>query len=170
MNPQFEQAQQLGTLWLEMMTEMMTKMMAAGVSADPAQPPPQAARRARDVSLEALGQQADAYMRSPQFLELMKQSLDAQIAFRTQLNQFFTQAHHAVQGVAKQDVDDLFLSARHTETRVLDRIEGLCERLDRLSRRLEALERGSKTADGNGHAATRGNAATIDPAAEVGME
>jgi hypothetical protein len=136
MNAQFEQAQEMTNLWLE----MVTKMMSAGVTMDPNQSPPDAAHRLRDISLAAMGQQVDQYLRSPQFLGMMKQSLDAQIAFRRQLNQFFTEALHSVQGVAKQDVDALALSVRHVENRVLDRIETLCERLEQVSRRLDALE------------------------------
>jgi hypothetical protein len=172
MNAQFEQAQQLGSMWLE----MWTKMIAAGSTMDPQQPPPDAARHLRNASLEVISQQTDAYMRSPQFLQMMKQSLDAQIAFRTQLNDFFTQAHHGVQGVAKQDVDELILSLRHMETRVLDRIEHACERLDRLARRLEAAEAHANVAGGNGNARSdatapaAGGASEDDSGSEPGME
>jgi len=136
MNTQFEQAQEMGTLWLE----MVTKMMSSAASANPKQSPSEAAHCLRDTSLAAMGQQVDRYIRSPQFLAMMKQSLDAQIAFRKQFNQFFTEALHSVQGVARQDVDALALSVRHVENRVLDRIEALCERLEEVSRRLDVLE------------------------------
>jgi hypothetical protein len=161
MNGSFEQAQQLGALWLE----MATKMMSAGISTDPQSAPPEATRRLRDLSLDALGQQTDKYMRSPQFLEMVKQSLDAQIAFRKRLNEFFTQAHHGVQGVAKQDVDDLFLSMRHMETRVLDRVEQLCARLEQISVRLEALE-GDASENGKLRRRPAGAEASIEPGKE----
>jgi hypothetical protein len=122
---------------------MATKLMSAAAtaaSADPKQSPPEFAQCLRDTSLAAMGQQVDRYIRSPQFLAMMKQSLDAQIAFRKQLNQFFTDALHSVEGVARQDVDSLALSVRHVENRVLDRIEALCERLEEVSRRLDVLE------------------------------
>ena len=172
MNPQFEQAQQLGNLWLE----MMTKMMAAAVSMDPTQPPPVAARHLSDISLAAMGQQADKYMRSPQFLAMVKESLDAQIAFRKQLNDFFTDAHHSVKGVAQQDVDALSQSIRQLERRVLNRIESVCDRLEQVSRRLEALESdgdgsgGAAKGDNNGHSKRRGAEPAKAPAAEPGME
>ena len=54
MNSQFDQAQQLATLWLDAMAKMMTAGMQAATSgAD--RPPPHAARHLRDVSLDALG-------------------------------------------------------------------------------------------------------------------
>jgi len=136
MNPGLEQVQQLTTMWLD----FATRMTAAGLSFQPEQPPPDAARHVRDVALEALGQQADKYMRSPQFLQGIKQTIDTSIAARRQLNDLLAQAHHSVQGVAKQDLDALSLSVRHMETRVLDRLEQLMDRLDEVGRRLDALE------------------------------
>ena len=171
MNRQFEQAQQLGALWLE----MMTKMASAAMTTDPRSPPPDAARHVRDASLGALGQQADKYMRSPQFLSQMKQSLDAQIAFRKQLNEFWTGAHHSVQGVAQQDVQALALSVRQLERRVLDRIETLCDRLERLTERLDAVERASGgpnggEKNGNGHTKRLDDAADAPAGSELGAE
>jgi hypothetical protein len=170
MNQQFEQAQQLGALWLE----MMTKMMSVALTTDPKSAPTDAARHIRDASLGALGQQADKYMRSPQFLRQVKESLNAQITFRKQLNQMLTDAHHSVQGVAKQDVDALSLSMRQLERRVLDRIETLCDRLECLTERLDALKGSSgasDTGDNNGY----GQAKRLDPldvsaSTEPGME
>ena len=169
MNKQFEQAQQMGNLWLE----LMTKMLSATVTADATQPPPDAARHLRDITLAAMGQQADKYMRSPQFLELMKQSLDAQIAWRKQLNQFFTDAHHSVQGVAKTDVDALSLSIRQMERRVLNRIETLCEKVEEVSRRIDAIESGKSGGNGggggdNGNAGgDKGSSPRLEPPAAI---
>ena len=162
MNGQFEQAQHLTSLWVE----LVAKMMAGGATIDPQQPPPDVARRLRDISLAAMGQQADKFLRSPQFLDWMKQTFDAQIAFRKQLNQFFTDAHHNVQSVAKQDVDALSLAVRQMETRVLDRVEALCDRLEQVSRRLDALESGEQRGDNNGHRAASVADASLNPGLE----
>src|SRR5439155_882216 len=151
MNAGFEQAQQLASLWMEFAAKMATTPGALPFR--PEQTPTEAARAARDAAFGTMGQQADKYMRSPQFLEQVKQTLDASIGFRKQINDFFTQAHHSVQGVARQDVDAVFRSIRHMETRVLDRIENLCDRLDEVSRRLDAIEGGAgAAAQDNGRA------------------
>ena len=172
MNPQFEQVQQLGNLWLE----TMTKIMSAAIATDATRPPPDAARELRDASLAAMGEQVDKYMRSPQFLDVMKRSLDAQIAHRKQLNQFLTDAHHSVQGVAKADVEALSLSLRQMERRVLNRIETLCERVEELSERLHAADAGKERGgddNNNGHtgrAADPAATASADELVEPGME
>jgi hypothetical protein len=140
MNPGLEQAQQLTTMWLD----FATRMTAAGLSFQSDQSPPDAARHVRDVTLDAFGRETDKYMRSPQFLQAIKQTLDTSIAARKQLNTFLTQAHHSVQGVSKQDLDALSLSVRQLQTRVLDRLEQLIERVDDVSQRLNALESSSE--------------------------
>jgi hypothetical protein len=166
MKAQFDQAQEMTNLWLQ----TVTKMMSAGVMMDPTQAPPDSARRLRDISLTAMSEQLDKYMRSPQFLAMVKQSLDTQIAFRKQLNQFFTDALHSVQSVARQDADALSLSVRHMETRVLDRIETLCERLDQLRQRLDLLEPpNTRPQDSNGHSQREAKAADA-PSMQPGLE
>ena len=146
MNAGFEQAQLMTNAWMQ----MAMRMMSAGMKITPDQPPSETQRQMRDASLSVMGEQTDAYLRSPPFLGMMKQSLDASIAFKRQLNELFTQAQHSVEGVARQDVDTLLLSVSHMERRVLDRIENLCERLETVSRRLDAME--SLDPNSNGHA------------------
>jgi hypothetical protein len=136
MNPGLEQVQQLTTMWLD----FATRMTAAGLLFEPGQAPPDATRHVRDVTLDALGREADKYMRSPQFLQAIKQTLDTSITARKQLNAFLARAHHSVQGVAKQDLDALSLSLRQMETRVLDRLEQLIKRVDDVCHRLNAME------------------------------
>src|SRR4051794_14041295 len=99
MNPFFDQAQQFTRMW----ADVASKMVGAALSADPATPPPQAARDARGAAFQALSQYADQYMRSPQFLEMAKQSIDSSIALRKQWNDFFTDVRHGTEGVARRD-------------------------------------------------------------------
>jgi hypothetical protein len=71
---------------------------------------------------------------------MMKQSMDAAITFRKQVNDFLTSLHHNTQGIARQDIDSLMLSVRHLETRVLDRLEQITERIEQIDKRLSAIE------------------------------
>ena len=149
MNSFLEQAQQFTRMW----ADVTGKMMGATLSADAAVPPPQAARDARGAMFQALSQHADQFMRSPQFLELAKQSIDGSIALRKQWNDFFTGVRHGTEGLARRDVDGMILSLRHLETRMLDRIEELGGRLSELDARLERIE--SRVAAVEGRRANR---------------
>jgi hypothetical protein len=139
MDGMFNDVEKMARVW----TEMATKMMSTGMSLGPENAPPEVSKQMRGLMFQAMAQQAEQYMRSPQFVEMMKQSMDAAITVKKQLNDFLTQAHHAGQGVARQDVDAVLRSLHHLETRVLDNMEGICDRLDKITQRLEALEGGS---------------------------
>ena len=156
-NGGFEAAQQMGNLWVEWATKMATASMAFRAGSAP----PDTARDVRDAGFTAMSQAADRFMRTPQFLEMMKQSLDGSIAFRKQLNELLTQTHHSVQGVAKQDVEGVTKAIRRVETRVLARIEELCDRLDAVSRRLDALDGGDRNHQDNGNAKGKPAAAPL---------
>jgi hypothetical protein len=116
-----------------MWSEFATKAMSAGMAATPGSTPPEAARQMRAAMLKAMSEQCEQFMRSPAFLEMMKQSLDAAVTLRTQVNAFLNRAHHEMQGVARDDVDSLMLTIRHFESRVLDRLEAMEQRLDDLA-------------------------------------
>jgi hypothetical protein len=136
MDSSFEQAQRFAGLWME----YAQKMMQAGMMIDPSKAPPELARQMRSMAFAAMSQYADQFMRSPEFLETMKQSLDAAVTFRQQLNEFLTNVQHSVQAAARSDVDSLMLNLKHTETRVLDAMSQIGTKLDALTRRLDSLE------------------------------
>jgi hypothetical protein len=136
MDSGFEQAQRFAGLWMD----YAQKMMQAGMTYDPSKAPPEVARQMRSMAFAAMAQYAEQFMRSPEFLEAMKQSLDAAVTFRQQINEFLTSAQHSVQGVARADVDSLMLNLKHTETRVLDVMSQINAKLDALTARMDALE------------------------------
>lgn len=123
-----------------MWTEFVSKMSTAGVSFSPDSPPPEASRQVRNAMLDALGRYCEEYMRSPQFLQTMKQSMDGAVAFRKQLNAFFTRWQHEMQGVAQEDVDSLMDRMGDLQKTVVRRIDAISGRLDEIATRLDRLE------------------------------
>lgn len=145
----FEQAQQLSNLWIDLVTRMAT----AGLAGQPFAPPADAARAARSSVFGTLTHSTDEFLRSEQFLQMTRQSLDASIAFRKQLNEFLTKAHHDAGGVAQQDVDDLLTFLRRIEKQTTTHLEAIASRIDAIDRRLDALEKcARKRAPENGEA------------------
>jgi len=149
MNGPFEQAQQLSNVWIDLVTRMAT----AGVAGEAFAAPPDAARAARARVFETMTRGTDDFLRSAQFLQLTKQSLDASIAFRKQLNEFLTKAHHEAGGVARQDVNDLLSYLRRIEKQTATHLEEIASRMDEINRRLGSLEEcARKRGLGNGEA------------------
>lgn len=134
----FEGAEQFTRLW----TDFASKMAAAGMSYTPDQAPPEASRAMRDAMLGAMGEACDQYMRSPEFLGVMRTSMQEAIALRKQLNDFLGQMQHEMQGASRQDMDQLMQALSHIEKRVVNGLERLTERVDDLSDRLDRIEQG----------------------------
>lgn len=134
MNPVFEQAQRFTEMW----TDFATKMATTGLSVEPDAPPPDATRQVRGAIFRAMSEWADQFLRSPEFLQMVKQGFDRSMDFRQQMNDMLTTVQHNFQGVARQDVDNLLMAVHHLETRLLDRVEQLSSRLDEIEKRLPA--------------------------------
>jgi hypothetical protein len=150
MDSPFGQAQRFATSWMD----CASRMAQTGMAFDTSRAPPELARQMRTMVFAAMAQYAEQFMRSPEFLEGMKRSLDAAITFRKQMNGVLTAMQHNAQGVARQDIDSLMLTMRHIETRVLDAITEVSGRLDDLTRRLDGLENPPAEPAGDTPAAT----------------
>ena len=120
-------------------TDTFTRMMQAGMTFSPESTPPEFMRQFRSGIFQALAQSWEEFLRSPQFLEGMKQWMDNAIAFRKMSNDFLTKVRHDGQATAREDIDALLLAVRHLETRVLDRVDDLAHKVDTLNKRFDAL-------------------------------
>jgi methyl-accepting chemotaxis protein len=123
-----------------MWTDTFAKVFQASTTFTPDAVPPEMLRQIRAGVLQALAQSWEEFMRSPQFMEGMKQMMDNAIAFRKLSSDFLTKARHEWQGTAREDIDSLMLALRHMEGRVLDRVEALSARVDEMNQRLDALD------------------------------
>src|ERR1051325_6143666 len=123
-----EQAAAFQKLWME----SMAKIMQAAFTFKPDSPPPEILRQIRGGIFQALAQSWDEYMRSPQFLEGMKQWMDGAIAFRKMTNDFMAKVRNDAQSPSRDDIDNVMLTLRHMEKRLLDRLEVLEARVNDL--------------------------------------
>jgi len=110
--------------------ETFNKMMQLGFTFSPDCAPPDFMRQMRSGIFQALGHSWEQFLRSPEFMEGMKQSMDSAIAFRKMTNDLFSKVRHETHAVARDDIDAVMLTVRHMETRVLDRLDELAARLD----------------------------------------
>jgi len=75
-------------------------------------------------------------MRSPQFLEGMRQWMQNAIAFRKMTNDFLAKFRTDLQAPSREDIDSVMLTVRHMEKRLLDRVEELSGQVRDLTLRL----------------------------------
>jgi transketolase len=121
-----EQSAAFQKIW----TDSMSKLMQAAFTVTPNSAPPELLRQIRDAILQALGESWNEFLRSPQFQQSMKQWMEQAMAFRKMTNDFMAKVRKEMQVPSRDDVDAVMLAMRHMETRILDQIEELANRID----------------------------------------
>jgi hypothetical protein len=124
-----------------MWSELTSGLMSAGTAFAPDASPPEAFRQIRSAWLGAWADFWEQFARSPQFLEMMRQSVSGSLQYRKQFNDYLADMQHQFQGVSRKDIDQLMLLVQHLEERMVDEVERLGPRLDDLGNRLDKLRR-----------------------------
>ncbi len=119
-------------MWSDMMGRMAMPGMNGMPGMTPPQPTPEMMDQMRKALFSSMTEQAEEYMRSEQFLDSMKKSMDNALAFKQQLNQFLQSGLQTMQMPTRSDSDHMVLLLRGMEERVLGKLEELCERVERL--------------------------------------
>jgi len=135
MNDESDDPKQTAEQWAafqKIWTDSFAKMMQLGFSYSPEAAPPEFLRQIRTGIFQALSQSWDQFLRSPQFMEGMKQWMEQAVSFRKMSNDFFTKVRHETQGTAQKDVDAVLVALQQLETRVLNRVEELAAEVDAL--------------------------------------
>ena len=122
------QAAAFQKIWME----SASKMIQAGLAMGPNSAPPEVLRQLRSGMFQALAESWEEFMRSPQFLEGMKQWMETAVAFRKITSDFLAKARNEMQAPSRDDVDTIMLNIRHIEKRLLDRIEELSQQVRQL--------------------------------------
>jgi len=76
-------------------------------------------------------------MRSPQFLQAMKDCMEQAINFRRLTTDWMAKVRNDLQAPSREDGDNIMIATRHMEKRVLDRIEQLGNEVKALRAALE---------------------------------
>lgn len=134
MNETFQKTSEQAAAFQKMWTETFTKTMLAALTTGGDSPPPEMLRQMRAGIFQALSESWDQFLRSPQFLESMKQWMDTAVSFRRITNDFMARVHSETQSPSRDDINTVMLTVRHIEKRLLDRLDELAAKLDTLSR------------------------------------
>ncbi|MBV8281867.1 MAG: hypothetical protein JO347_07360 [Candidatus Eremiobacteraeota bacterium] len=136
MNKGFEQVAAFQKLWLDSFAKMadVWSQYSAG------SPPFDEMRKMRGGMLQVLAEIWDEYMRTPQFMEIMKASLNGALDLKHIAREGMNRVHEQIETVSKQDIDDVLLAIRHVERRLLERLEGLDERVANLDEKIDEVD------------------------------
>ncbi|MBL8880317.1 MAG: hypothetical protein JNG88_14480 [Phycisphaerales bacterium] len=116
--------------FMQMWNDFAGRMSAVGMT--PPQAGSDAAQQMRRAFFDSLTQYFDQYMRSDAFLNAMRQSMESGLAMQNMINQQLQKGLNAMQMPSRMDTDHVAMLVRGVEDRLLDRIDELHKRIDRL--------------------------------------
>ena len=116
-------------IWLE----TFSKLGETAFTFNPQSAPPEILRNIRAGILQSLAKAWEEFLRSPQFLEGMKQWMDQAIAFRQASNDFMSKVRQESGSLSRADLDSVLQAIEHLERRLLDRIDEVSARVDQRS-------------------------------------
>jgi len=129
MTEPFEKAGQDAAAFQKMCLDNFSKAIQAAFSFTPGSAPPEIMREVRTGIFRALSESWDEYLRSPQFLNTLRQWTDNAISFRKVSDELLGRARNDLQAPSRNDIDNVILAVRHMEKRLLDRLDELALQL-----------------------------------------
>ena len=132
----FDQVAAFQKLW----ADSFANMASVWSQFFPSSPPSDEMRKMRGGMLKVLAETWDEYMRTPQFMEMMKASLNGALNLKRMARDGMNRVHEQFENTSKNDIDDVLLAIRHVERRLLDRLEGLDDRVANLDEKIDKVE------------------------------
>jgi len=120
-------------------TDSFANLASVWSQFSPASPPPDEMRKMRGGMLKVLAETWDEYMRTPQFMEMMKGSLNGAIDLKRMARDGMNRVHEQFENPSKEDIDGVLMAIRHVERRLLDRLEGLDDRVANLDEKIDKV-------------------------------
>jgi hypothetical protein len=165
MNKGFDQVAAFQKLW----TDSFANMASIWSQFSPSSPPSDEMRKMRGGMLKVLAETWDEYMRTPQFMEMMKVSLNGALDLKRMARDGMNRVHEQFENPSKEDIDDMLLAIRHVERRLLDRLEGLDDRVANLDEKIDKVDqRIAKQEDANERRGQTAKTKAQKPAATPG--
>jgi uncharacterized protein YdcH (DUF465 family) len=136
MNTALDQVAAFQKLWLD----SFANTASIWSQFSPSSPPSDELRKMRGGMLKVLAETWDEYMRTSQFMEMMKASLNGTLDLKRMARDGINRVHEQFENPSKEDIDDLLLAVRHVERRLLDRLEGLDNRVANLDEKIDKVD------------------------------
>jgi len=136
MNKGFDQAAAFQQLWMD----SFANMASVWSQFSPGSAPPDEMRKMRGGMLKVLAETWDEYMRTPQFMEMMTALLNGTLDLKRMAQDAMNRVHEQIENPSKEDIDGVLLAIRHVERRLLNRLEGLDDRVANLNEKIDKVD------------------------------
>src|SRR6516162_7062650 len=113
MDQDFEKTAEQAAAFQRLWVDSASKIVQAAFTITPNSPPPEIMRQIRAGIFQALASSWEEFMRSPQFLEGMKQWMVNAITVSKMTTDFMARVRNEMQAPSREDIDTVMLNIRH---------------------------------------------------------
>jgi hypothetical protein len=94
----------------------------------------------RNGVLKAVSRTWEEYMRTPEFMEAMRESMKNSVQWKKMAKDSTNQMHTAMGSATKDDMQGVMEAVQHVEHRVLDHLEGMEVKMEDMQLELKGLQ------------------------------
>ncbi len=136
----FKQAAAFQKMWMDSMSGM-SKVWS---EYSPQNPPPEELKKMRNGVLRAVSQTWEEYMRTPEFMEIMRDTMNNSVQWQKMAKENTNKMHKAMGSATKDDIQGVLAAIHHVERRLLDHLDAMQSKIEGMQSDLDGAQ--TKTA------------------------
>lgn len=140
MEEKFKESLKQAAAFQKMWMDSVSGMGKVWSDYSPQNPPPEELKKLRNGVLRAVSQTWEEYMRTPEFMEMMRETLNNSVQWQKMTKDSTNKVHQAMGSVTKDDIQGVLASVQHVERRLLDHLDAMQSRLEAMQSNLDGAQ------------------------------
>lgn len=140
MEEQFENTFKQAAAFQKMWMDSVSGMTRVWSEYSPEKPPPDELKKVRQGMLRSISQSWEAYMRSPEFLQAMRETMNNSIQWQKWTKENSRKFHQAAGSASKDDMQGVMVAIQHVERRVLDCLDEMQTKVNSMQVELDGIQ------------------------------
>ncbi len=140
MEEKFKESLKQAAAFQKMWMNSMSGMGKVWSEYSPQNPPTEEIKKMRNGVLRAVSQTWEEYMRTPEFMEMMRETLNNSVQWQKMTKDSTNKVHQAMGSASKDDIQGVLASVQHVERRLLDHLDAMQSRLEAMQSNLDGAQ------------------------------
>jgi len=140
MEKQFEKTVKQAAAFQKMWMDSMTGITQVWTDYSPQEPPPGELKKARQGVLKVVSKAWEEYMRSPEFLEAMRDTMNNSVQWQKWAKENSKKIHQAAGTASKEDMQGVMIAVQHVERRVLDCLDDMQSKVANMQSEIDSIQ------------------------------
>lgn len=140
MEEKFQESLKQAAAFQKMWMDSMSGMARVWSDYSPNNPPPDELKKMRNGVLQVVSQTWDEYMRSPEFMQAMRDNLNNSMQWQKWAKDNANKVQSAMGSATKVDMEGVLVAIQHVERRVLDCLDDMQSKLQGVQKEIEGAQ------------------------------